>query len=120
MGIGSHPGGRETGARRPHNVAAVGAREAFRHLAAAAIANADEQDSLAVCMQSHSLARNKLVNARIRGELGMKGGHQVAALLHQHRIALIVGQHVGASVPTRRMMGARMKTASISPGCVRD
>ena len=32
----------------------------------------------------------------ILGELGMKGGHQVLALLDQHRVALIRGEHADA------------------------
>ena len=35
------------------------------------------------------------VNAGIVGQFRMKSGHQMPALLHQHRIALIAGQHFG-------------------------
>ena len=54
------------------------------------------------------------MNARVVGQLGMKRGGQMPALLDQHRIALIGRQHLRVP-PTRRMMGARMKTASRSP-----
>src|ERR1039458_379321 len=41
------------------------------------------------------------VNTGIAGELGMEGGHQMAALPNQHRIALIASQHfcVSAHAP---------------------
>ena len=51
------PAGARPGALRRNNVAAVWVREAFRHLAAAAVADADKEHPLSFAT-AHSLERN--------------------------------------------------------------
>ena len=55
------------------------------------------------------------VNTGVVREFRMKRGRQMPALLHQHWIALITSQHLARPRPTRRMIGARINTASNSP-----
>src|ERR1017187_9370227 len=59
-GIGSYRRGwRQAYAGRNHDVAAERARESLRHLAAAGIADTDEQNTL-LTRGSHSFSRNRL------------------------------------------------------------